>query len=126
MRTRVWALAVLPCTLATLGCGGATATTPPRDAGSESEAGQTSVDGGTACSGDGECGSGQICAYLENARCEAHGQCLTNLAGEMCIDAFACGCDGGTIHYNVTCSPGVSGYVSTPILHLGACGSDGG
>jgi len=126
MRPQVLIVAVAPCVFGILGCGGATATSPPLDGGSESEVGQTSVDGGRVCSGDGECDPGQICAYLQSAGCAVHGECVTNLAGTMCIDAFACGCDGGTINYNVTCSPGVSGYVSTPVLHLGACGSDGG
>jgi hypothetical protein len=127
MRSQILVLAIVPCVFAICECGGATATNPPSDAGSASEA--ASVDGGKACSDDTECGSGQICAYLESAGCAAHGECVTNLApmgGVGCIESTSCGCDGGSINYNVTCAPGMSGYVSVPILHLGACATDGG
>lgn len=111
------------------GCGGVTAANLPYDGGSKSEAGQASVEGGKACSDDMQCGPGEICAYLETAGCAARGECVTNfapLSGVGCIESMGCGCDGGDINYNVACAPGVSGYVSIPVLHLGACAADGG
>jgi len=117
---------MVPCLLGTFGCGGATSASPAGDAGAPSEAGQASGDGGRLCSGDAECGPEQICAYLESAGCTAHGQCVPRSNSTMCILTRSCDCDGGTIDYNVACSPGMSGYVSTPILHMGACASDGG
>jgi hypothetical protein len=124
MRLQVAVLAIVPCVFGICGCGGGTA---PTDAGSASEAGQS----GQACSDDTECTPNQVCGYLQSAACAAHGECVARaydggVPPGGCILAYSCGCDGGTIDYNVFCASGMSGYVSVPILHTGACVPDGG
>src|ERR1017187_4810810 len=121
MRSQVSVLAVVLWIFVMCGCGGATATNPPLDAGSASETGQTRVDGGKACSDDTECDPNQVCGYLQSAGCAAQGECVARaydggVPPGGCVLAYSCGCDGGTIDYNVFCASGVSGYVSVPIL----------
>ncbi len=97
------------------GCEVCPVCTPAPDAGSG--------DGGSPCSADTDCPSGEVCGFLETNACGTPGSCFK--APTIICNAYSpgCACDGSEV--DIICNGLPSGYVRKPLKHTGAC-VDGG
>jgi hypothetical protein len=82
---------------------------------------------GSACTGSGDCPSGEVCAWSPGEDvCNAFnpaGVCV-KLIVEGCQVAYTiegCGCDGQTVTWAGGCTSYPDGYGPYPLAHAGAC-----
>jgi hypothetical protein len=82
------------------------------------------VERASTCVTNSDCGPGRLCGFRVADGCTATGACFAS-AMPVCNAVLpGCACDGTFV--NTTCNGLPSGYTSKPLLHTGACVSDGG
>ena len=124
-------LAVTALLLTLAACGGSTlssgTTDPGQDAGAPTP-GSGTGSGGSVCTTDNDCASGQECAWSTKVDwCAAddtgQGTCVTlvNLGCQLETLETGCDCSGNNVTWSGGCSGLPSGYAPQQLAHAGAC-----